>query len=108
VILESVLLRREKTMRDRDGKMIVQLPDKVVCRWSIFILIKSAKFECNQVKHEYLDFGILERKIYDDIYSNVKRKFNSLSAKGLVGKNYTNILAMLMKYGSHLRIGNGF
>ena len=30
VILESVLLRREKTMRDRDGNMIVQLPEKEV------------------------------------------------------------------------------
>ena len=31
VILESVLLRREKTMKDRDGNMIVVLPDKEVC-----------------------------------------------------------------------------
>ena len=30
VILESVLLRREKGMRDRDGNVIVQLPDKEV------------------------------------------------------------------------------
>ena len=32
VILESVLLRREKTMRDKDGKMIVELPPKEVSR----------------------------------------------------------------------------
>ena len=31
VILETVLLRREKTMRDRDGKRIVELPPKEVC-----------------------------------------------------------------------------
>ena len=31
VILESVLLRREKTMRDADGKRIVELPAKEVC-----------------------------------------------------------------------------
>jgi len=30
VILESVLLRREKNMRDRDGKRIVDLPAKEV------------------------------------------------------------------------------
>lgn len=30
VILESVLLRREKTMRDRDGNRIVELPAKEV------------------------------------------------------------------------------
>lgn len=31
VILESVLLRREKTMRDSSGRMIVDLPPKEVC-----------------------------------------------------------------------------
>lgn len=31
IILESVLLRREKNMRDRDGNVIVQLPSKEVC-----------------------------------------------------------------------------
>lgn len=31
VILESILLRREKTMRDSDGKKIVDLPPKEVC-----------------------------------------------------------------------------
>ncbi|KAL5535720.1 RAD5 [Sanghuangporus sanghuang] len=78
VILESALLRREKTMRDRDGNMIVQLPDK-------------------EIKHEYLEFGPLERKIYDSLYNTAKRNFDRLSANGLIGKNYTHILAMLMK-----------
>lgn len=31
-ILESCLLRRDKTMRDVDGKLIVELPEKVVSR----------------------------------------------------------------------------
>jgi DNA repair protein RAD5 len=31
IILESVLLRREKSMRDVDGKKIVELPPKEVC-----------------------------------------------------------------------------
>lgn len=35
VILETVLLRREKTMRDRDGKRIVELPPKEV-RFPLF------------------------------------------------------------------------
>ncbi|KAH8119981.1 SNF2 family N-terminal domain-containing protein [Phellopilus nigrolimitatus] len=78
VILESVLLRREKTMRDRDGNMIVQLPSK-------------------QITHEYLEFSPLERRIYDDLFSNAKLDFDKLNAKGLVGKKYTHILAMLMK-----------
>ncbi|KAG7099770.1 hypothetical protein E1B28_001582 [Marasmius oreades] len=78
VILESILLRREKNMRDEDGKRIVELPSK-------------------EVKIELLEFSPAERKIYDSIYSSVKRNFDSLNAKGLLSKNYTNILAMIMK-----------
>ncbi|KAF9270757.1 DNA repair protein RAD5 [Marasmius fiardii PR-910] len=78
VILESILLRREKNMRDDEGKRIVELPSK-------------------EVKIEHLEFSLAERKIYDSIYSSVKRNFDSLSAKGLLSKNYTNILAMIMK-----------
>ena len=37
VILESVLLRREKTMKDRDGNMIVVLPDKEVCYSELYV-----------------------------------------------------------------------
>ncbi|KAH9486419.1 DNA repair protein RAD5 [Psilocybe cubensis] len=78
VILESILLRREKNMRDQDGKMIVELPPK-------------------EVIVEELEFSPLERKIYDSIYLSAKKDFERLDAKGLVSKNYTHILAMLMR-----------
>ncbi|TDL28160.1 hypothetical protein BD410DRAFT_870386 [Rickenella mellea] len=78
VILESVLLRREKNMRDADGKKIVDLPAK-------------------QVEVQYLNFSPLERKIYDSLYTDAKHKFDTLNAKGMIGKNYTHILAMLMR-----------
>ncbi|KAF9011125.1 SNF2 family N-terminal domain-containing protein [Cyathus striatus] len=78
VILESILLRREKNMLDTDGNRIVELPPK-------------------EVTVEKLEFSPLERKIYDSIYSSVKRNFDQLDEKGLVSKNYTHILAMLMK-----------
>ncbi|KAF8167532.1 DNA repair protein RAD5, partial [Crassisporium funariophilum] len=78
VILESILLRREKHMRDSDGNKIVELPPK-------------------EVVVEELEFSPLERKIYDSIYLSAKRNFEQLDAKGLVGKNYTHILAMLMR-----------
>ncbi|KAF8956086.1 RAD5-like protein [Flammula alnicola] len=78
VILESILLRREKNMRDQDGKRIVELPPK-------------------EVVVEELEFTPLERKIYDSIYLSAKRNFEQLDAKGLVSKNYTHILAMLMR-----------
>lgn len=50
-----------------------------------------------QVKHEYLEFSVLERKIYDSLYEHAKIDFNRLTEKGLVGKKYTHILAMLMR-----------
>ncbi|KAG6868573.1 hypothetical protein C0993_001020, partial [Termitomyces sp. T159_Od127] len=78
IILESVLLRREKNMRDIDGNKIVELPSK-------------------EVVVETLEFSPLERKIYDKIYITAKRDFERLDAKGLVKKNYTHILAMLMR-----------
>ncbi|KAF8899229.1 DNA repair protein RAD5 [Infundibulicybe gibba] len=78
IILESILLRREKTMRDTDGNRIVELPSK-------------------EVTVENLEFSPLERKIYDSIYLSAKRSFEQLNAKGLVSKNYTHILAMIMR-----------
>ncbi|OSD03366.1 hypothetical protein PYCCODRAFT_1366011 [Trametes coccinea BRFM310] len=78
IILESVLLRREKDMLDSDGKKIVELPSK-------------------EVTIETLEFSPLERKIYDSLYSDAKKDFEHLNAKGLVSRNYTHILAMLMR-----------
>ena len=78
VILESILLRREKNMRDSDGKRIVELPPK-------------------EDTVETLQFSRAEQKIYDSIFDTAKRSFDQLNAKGLVGKNYTHILAMLMR-----------
>ncbi|KAJ6486097.1 DNA repair protein RAD5 [Mycena vitilis] len=78
IILESILLRREKTMLDANGKRIVELPQK-------------------EVTVEYLEFSSLERKIYSSLFNSAKRDFQRLDAKGLIGKNYTHILAMLMR-----------
>ncbi|KIO28801.1 hypothetical protein M407DRAFT_229387 [Tulasnella calospora MUT 4182] len=78
IVLESVLLRREKTMKDRDGRSIVSLPPK-------------------EVKTETLEFSPAERKIYDSIYADAKHAYDAFNARGAVGKNMSNILAMLMK-----------
>jgi DNA repair protein RAD5 len=93
VILESVLLRREKTMRDRDGNRIVELPAKEV---------RIARGLCTpanifQVVVEHLEFSPMERMIYDSMYMDAKKNFDRLNAKGLIGRNYTHILAMLMR-----------
>lgn len=65
-------------MRDSDGNRIVELPPK-------------------EDVIEILRFSTAEQKIYDSIYDTAKRSFDQLNAKGLVGKNYTHILAMLMR-----------
>ncbi|KAJ3890429.1 DNA repair protein RAD5 [Lentinula edodes] len=78
VILESILLRREKNMLDSGGKRIVELPPK-------------------KITVENLEFAPMERKIYDSIYDSAKRNFDQLRAQGLLSKKYTHILAMLMR-----------
>ena len=50
------------------------------------------------MKIEQLEFSPLERKIYDSLYSDAKKDFEHLNEKGLVSRNYTHILAMLMRY----------
>ena len=47
---------------------------------------------------ETLEFSVSERKLYDSIYLDVRKKFERLNERGLVNKNYTSILAMLMRY----------
>ncbi|KAJ3814435.1 DNA repair protein RAD5 [Lentinula aff. lateritia] len=78
VILESILLRREKNMLDSEGKRIVELLPK-------------------KITVENLEFAPMERKIYDSIYDSAKRNFDQLRSQGLLSKKYTHILAMLMR-----------
>lgn len=78
VILESILLRREKRMKDREGKPLVPLPKKTV-------------------KIEELSLSKRERQIYDFIYRNAKRQFMGFQAKGTVLNNFTAIFAVLMR-----------
>lgn len=47
---------------------------------------------------ETLEFSASEKKLYDSIYNDVRKKFERLNEKGLVKKNYTGILAMLMRH----------
>jgi len=77
-ILESCLLRREKNMRDKDGRLIVDLPLKTT-------------------DTQVLDFSRPERQIYKHLEDRAKRRFIQLDAEGRAMSNYTSILAMLMK-----------
>ncbi|CCF51296.1 uncharacterized protein UHO2_00721 [Ustilago hordei] len=78
VILESVLLRREKRMKDKDGQPIVQLPPKKV-----------------QVRQ--LEFTELERKIYDNVYRRAYLSFAEMKADGSVTRNFSVIFSVLMR-----------
>ncbi|GAA5863251.1 hypothetical protein JCM1840_002523 [Sporobolomyces johnsonii] len=78
VILESILLRREKKMKDKDGRPIVSLPEKHV-----------------DVVH--LDFTPEEREIYDALYRNAKSKFLGYAEEGSVLQNVTAIFSILMR-----------
>ena len=103
VILESILLRRQKNTKDHTGKPIVELPPKIVgggSDISVFVLLSHNP--C-QVEVETLEFSTSERKLYDSIYIDVRKKFERLNEKGLINKNYTSILAMLMRYDLPLR-----
>lgn len=78
VILESVLLRREKRMKDKDGKPIVQLPPKTI-----------------EVRE--LEFTDLERRIYDNVYRRAYLQFAHLKANGTVTRNFSVIFSVLMR-----------
>lgn len=78
MILESVLLRREKKTKDADGKPIVNLPPK-------------------NIELKYLDLSNRERKIYEAVYKNAKEAFLTYLGTGTVLKNVTAILAILIR-----------
>ncbi|CBQ68225.1 related to RAD5-DNA helicase [Sporisorium reilianum SRZ2] len=78
VILESVLLRREKRMKDKDGKPIVQLPPKTI-----------------EVRE--LEFSELERRIYDNVYRRAYLQFATMRANGTVTRNFSVIFSVLMR-----------
>ncbi|KAK4057901.1 DNA helicase rad5 [Microbotryomycetes sp. JL221] len=78
VVLESILLRREKKMKDKDGRPIVNLPAK-------------------HIDIKFLKFSEEERRIYTAIYRNAKSQFLGYAEKGTVLSNVTAIFAVLMR-----------
>lgn len=77
-ILSSVLLRREKTSRDRDGRPIVELPPKVL-------------------DTQHLTFSAAEREIYTNVYDLARTRYRNLVRQGLVGAKFSLIFAVLMR-----------
>ncbi|KDN45911.1 hypothetical protein K437DRAFT_223989 [Tilletiaria anomala UBC 951] len=78
VVLESVLLRREKRMKDKNGRPIVELSQKT--------------FDI-----QYLDFSEKEREIYNNVYHRARVQYDRLSAAGQLGRNFSLIFSVLMR-----------
>ncbi|CUA75731.1 hypothetical protein RSOLAG22IIIB_06038 [Rhizoctonia solani] len=78
VILENVLLRREKNMKDVDGNRIVELPPKVM---SI----------------EELTFTPEERRTYEEIYIDAKNDFGVMDNAGTITKGFAHMFAQIMR-----------
>lgn len=77
-VLEPIVLRRTKTMRDREGNLMVPLPPKTI-------------------NIEYLSFTPEEQDIYDAIYNDSQIKFSYFCQAGKVGKNYASIFQLLTR-----------
>lgn len=77
-ILSSLLLRREKHTKDRDGNAIVELPPKIL-------------------DTQRLTFTDAEREIYNSVYDRARARYRDLAAQGLVGQHVSLIFAVLMR-----------
>ncbi|KAG8771692.1 DNA helicase rad5 [Ceratobasidium sp. 428] len=78
VILENVLLRREKSMRDVDGNKIVELPPKIMTI-------------------EELTFSPAERRAYEEVYETAKQEFGDMEQVGTVSMNFAHMFAQIMR-----------
>lgn len=77
-ILSSILLRREKSTKDRNGRPIVDLPEKTL-------------------DTQYLAFSETEREIYNSVYDRARARYKRLASHGLVGRNFSLIFSVLMR-----------
>jgi DNA repair protein RAD5 len=77
-VLEPIVLRRTKAMRDQKGQPMVPLPTKTI-------------------NIEYLSFSTHEQDIYDAIYNDSQIKFSYFCEAGKVGNNYASIFQLLTR-----------
>ncbi|KAI8886671.1 hypothetical protein K501DRAFT_321812 [Backusella circina FSU 941] len=77
-VLEPLVLRRTKQMKDKAGNPMVPLPPKYI-------------------NIEYLSFTPEEQDIYDAFYNDSKTKFSYYISAGQIGSNYANILQLLTR-----------
>jgi SNF2 family DNA or RNA helicase len=75
-ILEPLILRRTKDMKDENGRPIVDLPEKIL-------------------KTIYLDFGEKEKSLYDELSNYSRQKLKNLKLEGKA--DYIHVFALLLK-----------
>ncbi|KAK9455136.1 SNF2 family N-terminal domain-containing protein [Dipodascopsis uninucleata] len=77
-VLEPIVLRRTKTMKQKDGQPLITLPPK-------------------KVIIEDIQLSETERQVYDIFYRRAKQTFNASIEAGTVLKSYTTILAQILR-----------
>ncbi|WFD36015.1 DNA helicase rad5 [Malassezia cuniculi] len=77
-IFASLVLRREKSSKDADGRPIVELPEKTI-------------------DTQHLQFSEAEREIYASVYARARSRYLALVQSGQVGRNFSLIFSVLMR-----------
>jgi DNA repair protein RAD5 len=71
-------LRRTKRSQAKDGKSILELPEK-------------------NIKIEYVDLSVEEKNIYDALFNKSKVEFDDLLSKGMLLSNYAHIFEIILR-----------
>ncbi|KAI8969028.1 SNF2 family N-terminal domain-containing protein [Mycotypha africana] len=77
-VLEPIILRRTKAMRDSAGRPMVPLPPKTI-------------------NIEYLTFSKEEQDFYDSFYEHSRTQFSYFCEAGKIGQNYASIFQLLTR-----------
>ncbi|KAI9664003.1 MAG: hypothetical protein M1821_007494 [Bathelium mastoideum] len=76
-LLKAILLRRTKTTKI-DGQPIIRIPERTV-------------------EESHIVFSVDEKQVYDSLEQRSQLTFNRYLRAGTVGKNYSNMLTLLLR-----------
>ena len=77
-ILRPILLRRTKKTQNKDGELIIQLPEKTA-------------------KIEYITLSAEERDFYDSLFTESKTKFDKFVEEGTLVSHYAHVFELLLR-----------
>lgn len=78
-IIAPILLRRTKKARNKNGKSIIDLPEK-------------------ETSIEWVDFSKEENNLYREVYQKSKMEFDDLLSKGVFLSNYMHVFDILTRF----------